>query len=383
MLASTSSVRPPIENGWRSCVSSRHGDPARLLAAGRVGQQDAELVAAEPRDHVLLSEGRAQALGHLLQQAVAGVVAERVVDLLEVIEVDQHHGRRAADVDDPLGLMAEERSVRQPGERVVHRLVLRRDRLPPAVVDGQQGQEQQRHRRESEVGGEGDDRGEAEHQPARGQLEEQVLGHEAADPDVLCQGDDDRDQSEVDEEEHRCGDEDARQVVRREMKRLPHAWDAGERAQHHCGHGDRDRVLRRIEEQLGGGLAPDQVSDAAGADEDDHGTRRAGDQQRGERKRRRCRHLSLGAAPDDLQRDQLARERTGREQHDLRGEEPGKAVAALREDRRAARHAEEDHPGDVDIQRRKPGGERTQSWPSMLIGGHEREPEQLDVCWRA
>ena len=106
MLASTSSVMPPIENGWRSCVSSR---PATRLASSPPlhGQQDAELVAAEPRDHVLLSERRAQALGHLLQQAVAGVVAERVVDLLEVIEVDQHHGRRPAGVDDPLGLMTE------------------------------------------------------------------------------------------------------------------------------------------------------------------------------------------------------------------------------------------------------------------------------------
>ena len=265
----------------------------------------------------------------------------------------------------------------------MQRLVLLGDRLPAAAVDGQQRQEQQRHRRQREVGGEGDDRREAEHQPAGGQLEEQVLSHGAADPDVLRQGDDGRDQREVDEEEHRCGGEDARQVVRREVKRLPHAWDAGERAQHHCGDGDRDRVLRRVEEQLGGGLArirsaPQPAQTRTTMAHAGPATSSAANAKRG-----RGRDLSLGAAPDDLQRDQLARERAGREQHDLRGEEPGEAVAVLGEDRRAARHAEEDHPGDVDIQRRKPGGERTQTCPSMHIGGHEREPEQPDVCWRA
>ncbi len=60
-----------------------------------------------------LVERLVEPLGDLLQQAVAGVVAERVVDLLEVIEVDQHHGGdatgAAAGVERLLDAVAEQR----------------------------------------------------------------------------------------------------------------------------------------------------------------------------------------------------------------------------------------------------------------------------------
>ena len=57
----------------------------------RAAEHDGELVAAEPRD------GAAPATStslprDLAQQLVAGVVAERVVDLLEAVEVDQEDG---------------------------------------------------------------------------------------------------------------------------------------------------------------------------------------------------------------------------------------------------------------------------------------------------
>ena len=91
------------------------GDGAGLVMRGQVGDQDAELVAAEAGDHLVLLERQPQSLGDLLQETVAGVMAERVVDLLEVIEVDQHDGRRtirtAAGVHDLLDLVAEQRSV--------------------------------------------------------------------------------------------------------------------------------------------------------------------------------------------------------------------------------------------------------------------------------
>ena len=93
MLASTSSVRPSIENGSRRPASSWRA--TTLASPGRRsgGQQHAELVAAEAGDGVALAERLLEAVRDLLQQAVARVVAERVVDLLEVVEVDQHHGR--------------------------------------------------------------------------------------------------------------------------------------------------------------------------------------------------------------------------------------------------------------------------------------------------
>ena len=67
------------------------GDLVGGLGADRVVQEDPELVAAEPRDGVAGAQRRAQPRGDLLQQPVALVVAERVVDLLEVVEVHQHH----------------------------------------------------------------------------------------------------------------------------------------------------------------------------------------------------------------------------------------------------------------------------------------------------
>jgi hypothetical protein len=59
-----------------------------------LGQDEAELVAAEPRDGVVGADGVGQPGGDHLQQLVAGVVAEGVVDLLEPVQVDQHDGAR-------------------------------------------------------------------------------------------------------------------------------------------------------------------------------------------------------------------------------------------------------------------------------------------------
>ena len=64
----------------------------RRVVAARVGQDHRELVAAEPGEQVRGLEGvqRArEAADHRLEELVADRVAEGVVDLLEVVEVDQ------------------------------------------------------------------------------------------------------------------------------------------------------------------------------------------------------------------------------------------------------------------------------------------------------
>ncbi len=84
----------------------------------------------------LVAQRLAQRAADLAQQQVAAVVAERVVDLLEAVEVDacitatpcrRAGAARSACCD----AVVEERAVRQPGERVVERLVLVRLRLAP------------------------------------------------------------------------------------------------------------------------------------------------------------------------------------------------------------------------------------------------------------
>ena len=78
--------------------------------------------------------------GELDEHLVAGGVAQRVVDGLEVVEVEEDHGRRAllaAGAGDRLAdLLGEHRAVREPGDGVVERLMceLGLERLPLADV---------------------------------------------------------------------------------------------------------------------------------------------------------------------------------------------------------------------------------------------------------
>ena len=115
--------------------SRQHGGVERLLDAGL---DDGEFVAAEARDGVGLAHAAAQPLGHDLEQLVADRMAERVVDALEVVEVEIEHRKLAAapDAGQRLGQpLAKQQAVGQVGERVVARHV--RDLLlgAPALGD--------------------------------------------------------------------------------------------------------------------------------------------------------------------------------------------------------------------------------------------------------
>ena len=68
------------------------GDDDDVLGPVEAVEQHRELVAAEARDGVGRAHARAQALGDRDQQLVADRVAERVVDGLEVVEVDEQDG---------------------------------------------------------------------------------------------------------------------------------------------------------------------------------------------------------------------------------------------------------------------------------------------------
>ena len=87
---------------------------------------DGELVAAHARDHVELARAAAQTLADQLEQLVADMVAERIVDALEVVEVETEH-REALAALDALDLVIElfeqQRAVGQVGQRVVARHV--------------------------------------------------------------------------------------------------------------------------------------------------------------------------------------------------------------------------------------------------------------------
>jgi hypothetical protein len=90
-------------------------------------QQDRELVPAQADDEVALAHRLLQAPGRLAQQLVTGRVAERVVDELEVVEVDEQQADGAAGAPAPgqrgRGPVGELRTVRQAGQRVDPRVL--------------------------------------------------------------------------------------------------------------------------------------------------------------------------------------------------------------------------------------------------------------------
>ena len=57
-----------------------------------VRDHDHEFIAAEPCHDIGFTHAGANAACHLGQQLVADVMTERVVHVLEAIQVDQHHG---------------------------------------------------------------------------------------------------------------------------------------------------------------------------------------------------------------------------------------------------------------------------------------------------
>ena len=80
-------------NGWRMASRILSRDRRGVVDRISVGQQDGELVAAEAGDGVAVAKGRLHALRDRLQQLVADVVPERVVDELEAVEIEEEHGQ--------------------------------------------------------------------------------------------------------------------------------------------------------------------------------------------------------------------------------------------------------------------------------------------------
>ena len=92
------------------------------------GDEHGEFVAAHARHRIFAAHACDQSRRDHLQHAIANRVTERVVDELELIDVEEENGRTA------LGALrvrqrhgdaiAEQRAVRQSGQRVVIRLIL-------------------------------------------------------------------------------------------------------------------------------------------------------------------------------------------------------------------------------------------------------------------
>ena len=97
----------------------------KLAGVGRPGLalHDGEFVAAETSHRIDAAHHALQALGHRAQQRVADRMAERIVDALEAVEIEEHDRELVAAAERLFHLVAEQHAVRQIGERVVARHV--------------------------------------------------------------------------------------------------------------------------------------------------------------------------------------------------------------------------------------------------------------------
>src|SRR5258708_32097124 len=102
-----------------------------------MAQDQPELVASEPSDRVAAHDAL-DAGPDLLEQQIARVMAERVVEFLEVVEVDgqQREARaaRPASLDRAVQALVELASVLEAREVVGARLAIAQRRQPPQVV---------------------------------------------------------------------------------------------------------------------------------------------------------------------------------------------------------------------------------------------------------
>ena len=97
-----------------------------IVLAGDVGEQHAELVAAEAGGEIGLAQARAEAVCHRSEELVAGGMAESVVDGLEIVDIEEQHGQRtgcAAPGKRGRRVVDEPAPVGKAGERVVVGLV--------------------------------------------------------------------------------------------------------------------------------------------------------------------------------------------------------------------------------------------------------------------
>ena len=126
MLAVDGDLAPDVDRST-DLVQETVRDLDRMVDVADLLEQDRELVAGQAAGRVTRSDGVPEAPGDLHAAAGPRSVAQGVVDVLEVVEVDQQHrghgatpsaaGQRMADA------VGEEGAVGETGQRVVERLV--------------------------------------------------------------------------------------------------------------------------------------------------------------------------------------------------------------------------------------------------------------------
>ena len=89
-LAVSFSTMPSNGNCSWSAARARSGDPLGLVDILEIGHEQGELVTAKPGERIARGDRRFDLSGHVTKHPITDLVAQRVVDVLESIEVEQH-----------------------------------------------------------------------------------------------------------------------------------------------------------------------------------------------------------------------------------------------------------------------------------------------------
>ena len=117
--------------------------PHGVFRRSEVLGDDGELVAAKTADQVDVAHALLEPCRDLLEQCIAGGMAERIVHVLEAVEIEPEHGHQ---LTMPLGprhgaveMLAELKPVGQPGQRIVHGEIADLVLGEPALADAPRG----------------------------------------------------------------------------------------------------------------------------------------------------------------------------------------------------------------------------------------------------
>ncbi|CAM5310249.1 hypothetical protein STANM309S_02206 [Streptomyces tanashiensis] len=249
------------------------GDP--LGAGGGVGrgQQDGELVAAEPGGLGAAGQGEAEPFGDLQEQPVSGEVPEGVVDGAEAVQVDQDEGGAGSLALGLLqgvpGPLQEPLAVGEPGERVAELFLGAGAGDPEGGVEGDEGDGEERQEDRPGGGDDADERGDAEEGDGDEALPEEGGAGDGGQSAAL--GCERVPQEEAgDHEVGARGEDDFREVPDRPVEGPPGLFDGRyvpEGGEHEGGGADPEDVGGAVLQAL----AP--AVPAGGADEGDDGER--------------------------------------------------------------------------------------------------------------
>src|SRR5688572_30645151 len=115
----------PAQREWRGQLAlDAVGDARRIIHVAHVVQQNCELISTQSRNRIALAQTRFQAMPDRNQQIITNAVTKTVIHDLESIQIEKQHREHVFRMplymlDQSLESVEEQRTVRQPGERIV------------------------------------------------------------------------------------------------------------------------------------------------------------------------------------------------------------------------------------------------------------------------